>query len=652
MIESEAYSAKAARAGKDIGKKGKNFDKIAKKAAERYGSEERGKKVAGAILKKLRMKEEAEQLGEKAPPGKKFERMVKHIKKGYESGGLTKQEKGIAYATAWKSYNKEEVEPVNEVKVGDKVHVGMNQKGGSGFKGTVHKIDGENVHVKVDTTKYGDRIVKGQMKNVTKEEVEQIDELKTGTLLRYATKATKSLTGGDRSKENKRIKGIQLAKHKIQQKPKMKEEVEPIQESYTLYHKSYTDAVNHAFAHHAKSGLKSSDDDRMQHVGLGSKKPGEGKTTTVNIPATHEKTGKKHMIHIQVYNKGGSKPYELNTYSSTTRSMQKESEQVSELSTELLGRYKKAAVDSYREADKRGDVAKTNKRFKGTITATNKQFANDLKKRASKQNEEVELDEAIPKSTGIALVHRASKKIVAKGNKEQMMKKMKELNSKEKDSHHLGATYRGKVGDTFGEEVEQVDEVIGNTTGYSDSGPRNKADERKFHQMRNVVTKGPRTGKITKHAQNRLKDRLKTKTYMEEVEQEKTNMSIKFTEFRSRLDEAPYMGKGNHKPGWMLRADPELARKFKEIEDRKKRMNSMMKKYGGKTGDEIDKMKKEEVEQVDERNKENKVKKNAYVSSIIQKKLHPSVLPSLKYGRQELKKEEVEQVDERNPSNE
>ena len=68
------------------------------------------------------------------------------------------------------------------------------------------------------------------------------------------------------------------------------------------------------------------------------------------------------------------------------------------------------------------------------------------------------------------------------------------------------------------EEVEQVDEVIGNTTGYSDSGPRNKADERKFHQMRNVVTKGPRKGKITKFAQNRLKDRLMSKTHMEEIE--------------------------------------------------------------------------------------------------------------------------------------
>ena len=39
----------------------------------------------------------------------------------------------------------------------------------------------------------------------------------------------------------------------------------------TLYHKSYTDAINHAFQHHAKSGLSSTDDDRMTHVGLNSK---------------------------------------------------------------------------------------------------------------------------------------------------------------------------------------------------------------------------------------------------------------------------------------------------------------------------------------------------------------------------------------------
>jgi len=76
-----------------------------------------------------------------------------------------------------------------------------------------------------------------------------------------------------------------------------------------------------------------------------------------------------------------------------------------------------------------------------------------LKKKYNK--EEVEhLDEAIPKSTNHALVHSSSKKIIAKGNKAEMMKKMKELNAKEKNSHHLGMTNRGKVGDTFGEEVE------------------------------------------------------------------------------------------------------------------------------------------------------------------------------------------------------
>jgi len=50
----EDYSAKKARAGKDIGKKGKNFSKISKDAAKRYGSKKAGDRVAGAILKKLR----------------------------------------------------------------------------------------------------------------------------------------------------------------------------------------------------------------------------------------------------------------------------------------------------------------------------------------------------------------------------------------------------------------------------------------------------------------------------------------------------------------------------------------------------------------------------------------------------------------------
>ena len=47
-------SAKAGRAGKDLGKPGKNFQKIAAKAGKRYGSSEAGERVAGAILAKMR----------------------------------------------------------------------------------------------------------------------------------------------------------------------------------------------------------------------------------------------------------------------------------------------------------------------------------------------------------------------------------------------------------------------------------------------------------------------------------------------------------------------------------------------------------------------------------------------------------------------
>lgn len=52
----KSYSAKAAAAGKDIGKPGKNFAKIAASAGKKYHSAEAGKRVAGAILKKLRSK--------------------------------------------------------------------------------------------------------------------------------------------------------------------------------------------------------------------------------------------------------------------------------------------------------------------------------------------------------------------------------------------------------------------------------------------------------------------------------------------------------------------------------------------------------------------------------------------------------------------
>lgn len=57
-----------------------------------------------------------------------------------------------------------------------------------------------------------------------------------------------------------------------------------------------------------------------------------------------------------------------------------EDQQVKELSNEKLGQYKKAAGADASAADRAGDTKKGNKRFKGIVKATNKQFANDAKK--------------------------------------------------------------------------------------------------------------------------------------------------------------------------------------------------------------------------------------------------------------------------------
>lgn len=51
-----------------------------------------------------------------------------------------------------------------------------------------------------------------------------------------------------------------------------------------------------------------------------------------------------------------------------------------EISTGSLAKYKTAASKQASDADKVGDTAKANKRFKGVVKATNKQFDNDKKK--------------------------------------------------------------------------------------------------------------------------------------------------------------------------------------------------------------------------------------------------------------------------------
>mgnify|MGYP003348454068 CR=1 FL=1 len=57
--------AKRARAGEDIGKKGKGFEKIEKAAEKKYGSKEAGEKVAAAAMWKGQAKKHIKEAEEK-----------------------------------------------------------------------------------------------------------------------------------------------------------------------------------------------------------------------------------------------------------------------------------------------------------------------------------------------------------------------------------------------------------------------------------------------------------------------------------------------------------------------------------------------------------------------------------------------------------
>jgi hypothetical protein len=99
----------------NIHAKRKRGEAPAKPGDEDYPAKDAFKKSAKTA------KEEVE-LDEVAPPGSKYERMVKHIKKNYSKDGkLTDKEKSIAYATAWKQSKNEQMEYVEEKKKLDPV---------------------------------------------------------------------------------------------------------------------------------------------------------------------------------------------------------------------------------------------------------------------------------------------------------------------------------------------------------------------------------------------------------------------------------------------------------------------------------------------------------------------------------------------------
>ncbi len=130
---------------------------------------------------------------------------------------------------------------------------------------------------------------------------------------------------------------------------------------YKLYHKSFSDAMQHAYAHaKSKFGITIKKDEIDNKVATGPKKPGTGKTNTYRLK------GDRGNIQVQVANLDGKK-YELNMYKEEYQfSFDTWKEAVSPAQQAAIAISKKERGEKPKKEDKQLDITKGEKKyFKG-----------------------------------------------------------------------------------------------------------------------------------------------------------------------------------------------------------------------------------------------------------------------------------------------
>ena len=78
------------------------------------------------------------------------------------------------------------------------------------------------------------------------------------------------------------------------------------------YHNTYTSAINAAKEYAEKQGYEINDDDAFTKIGMGPRKPSEGKTNKFSIELSKDGKVQRKKLQIQVY--GMKNSYELNAY--------------------------------------------------------------------------------------------------------------------------------------------------------------------------------------------------------------------------------------------------------------------------------------------------------------------------------------------------
>jgi len=147
-----------------------------------------------------------------------------------------------------------------------------------------------------------------------------------------------------------------------------KEEVE-LGEKYELYHKTFSDAMQHAYDYAKKKlGITVDPKEIDNKVATGPRKPSEGKTNKYRLK------GKGGNLQIQVYNKGGSKPFELNMYKEENEMKKSLKDTILEMRKEGFAsdaQRKAAFASGYKEKGKKKDKEEGNE-FSGALDKARK----------------------------------------------------------------------------------------------------------------------------------------------------------------------------------------------------------------------------------------------------------------------------------------
>ena len=159
------------------------------------------------------------------------------------------------------------------------------------------------------------------------------------------------------------LKDLKTIRKAFAKSKKVKEDLDEAKSStgYKLYHKSFSDAMQHAYAHaKSKFGITIKKDEIDNKVATGPKKPGTGKTNTYRLK------GDRGNIQVQVANLDGKK-YELNMYKEEYQfSFDTWKEAVSPAQQAAIAISKKERGEKPKKEDKQLDITKGEKKyFKG-----------------------------------------------------------------------------------------------------------------------------------------------------------------------------------------------------------------------------------------------------------------------------------------------